>query len=238
MRKLIGITSSQEAAKFYPIEFTLPKLYVRAIEKAGGLPVILPIIEDDPELIREMVERVDGIVLSGGVDVDPLLFGEEPHHDLGRIDPARDFFEMHVAKVALELNKPILGICRGCQMINVVAGGTVIQDIPSAVGVEKVIKHAQNAPRWYVTHTAEIIPGTKLADIFESAELKINSFHHQSVDLPAPGFIVSAKAKDGVIEGIESMNHDYAIGVQWHPELLWEKYPIFTKLFKSLVDAC
>ncbi|AZR72319.1 hypothetical protein BBF96_02270 [Anoxybacter fermentans] len=237
MRKVIGITSSQQTVND-PLEFTLPKLYVRAIENVGGLPLILPIIDKDVALIAEMVERVDGILLTGGVDVDPMLFGEEPHTEMGRIDPERDFFELHLAKIALEKNLPILGICRGCQVLNVAAGGTIVQDIPSFYGKDKVHKHKQTAPRWYPTHSVEIVKGSKLEAIFKTNKITVNSYHHQSVKEPAPGFIVSAKAKDGIIEAIEGIEYKYALGIQWHPELMWQKYPQFKNLFQSFIDAC
>ena len=237
MRKLIGITSSEENTND-PLEFTLPKAYVQAIENAGGLPIILPIIDGDKELIYEMVEHIDGLLLTGGVDVDPLLFGNEPHPDLGRIDPYRDFFEMHLAEAALKKELPILGICRGCQLLNVAAGGTIVQDIPAEYGKDKVIKHAQVAPRWYATHTVQFNTGSRLAQIFGSEELVINSYHHQSVKEPAAGFQATAFAKDGIIEGIEKDNHRFTIGVQWHPEQMFQRNPVFTKLFKSFVDAC
>lgn len=237
MRKVIGITSSQENAN-EPSEFTSPKSYSKAIEHAGGLPILLPIIDENVELIEEMLEHVDGLLLTGGVDVDPLLFGEQPHRELGRIDPGRDYFELHLAKAAMKKGIPILGICRGCQILNVAAGGTIIQDIPEVLGKQNVIKHQQSAPRWYPTHTARLVEGTKLASIFGEKEISINSYHHQSVNQPAPGFVVSAQATDGVIEAIEFADHPFTIGVQWHPELMWYRCPIFSKLFDRFVASC
>lgn len=236
MLKIIGITSSEENVN-EPLEYTLPKSYVQAIENAGGLPVVLPPIEN-VEMIREYLEHIDGLLLTGGVDVDPLLFGYEPVPEMGRIDPYRDFFEMHLAKAALEKGMPILGICRGCQLLNIAAGGTVIQDIPSALGRDKVIKHSQTAPRWYATHTVEFTAGSKLERVFGTRNLSINSYHHQAIKDPAPGFTVTALAKDGVVEAIEKEDHPFLIGVQWHPELMFQRNPIFTNLFKSFVEAC
>lgn len=234
--KIIGITSSQENVN-EPLQYTLPKSYVQAIENVSGLPMILPPI-DNTEMIKEYLQHIDGLLLTGGVDVDPLLFGDEPTFDMGRIDPNRDFFELHLTKAALEKGLPILGICRGCQMLNIAAGGTIIQDIPSVLGRDKVIKHSQLAPRWYPTHTVEFTAGSKLEQIFGTRNLSINSYHHQAIKEPAPGFTVTALAKDGVVEAIEQMEHRFLIGVQWHPELMFQKNTIFTNLFKSFVESC
>lgn len=236
MRKLIGITTSMEKGD-HPQVYTLPRLYTDAVENVGGIPLILPITEDT-SIIAEMVERVDGIIISGGVDVDPQLFGEQPLPKLGRIDPQRDFFELQLAQLALQEDKPLLGICRGCQVLNVAAKGTVIQDIASHYGSENVLKHSQSAPRWYLSHAIEILKESKLAQIFGCTTIQVNSYHHQAVKDPAPGFLASAQAKDGVIEAIEGLKNRYAIGVQWHPELLWQRHPEFVNLFKSLLDAC
>lgn len=237
MKKVIGITSSQSHDRPNKV-LLLPKLYAQAVENAGGIPLLLPIIDRDKELMAEMLDRIDGLMLSGGVDVDPLLFGEEPHDKMGRIDPERDFFDLELAKMALDKDIPVLGICRGCQVLNIAAGGSIIQDIPSHYGQEKVHKHSQEAPRWYPTHSIKIMKETILEDIFGTNDLKINSFHHQSVKEAGPDFIISGRAKDGVVEAIESTRHKYAVGVQWHPELMWKKNPIFTKLFESLIKAC
>lgn len=237
MRKLIGITTSMEEGD-HPRHYVLPRLYADAVKNVGAMPMIFPIITEDIALISEMVDRVDGIILSGGVDVDPQLFGEEPDPNLGRIDPQRDVFELQLAQIALKKDKPILGICRGCQVLNIAAQGTVVQDIAAYYGPEKVYKHSQSAPRWHLSHAVELLKGSKLAEIFGCTTLQVNSFHHQAVKDPAPGFLVTAKAKDGVIEAIESVENKYVIGVQWHPELVWKQHPQFVSLFQSLIDAC
>ncbi len=234
MAKIIGITSSQDEKNV----LTLGKMYIKAIENAGGIPLVLPVIHDNVNLIEEMIGQVDGILLSGGVDVDPLLFDEEPVPGLGRIDPERDVFELELARLALNKDKPILGICRGCQVLNVAAGGTIIQDIPSFCGDDKFFKHQQSAPRWHVTHTVDLIEHNRLAEIFGTTLLTVNSYHHQAVKQVADGFVATAHSRDGIIEAIEGVKSRYAVGVQWHPELLWEHHPHFTKIFKSLVDIC
>ncbi len=235
--KVIGITISQEEGD-HPRLFTLPKLYAKAIEYADGVPILLPIVEKKLDLISKYLKIVDGILLTGGVDVDPLLFNEEPHPELGRIDPYRDFFELHLARKALEKDIPILGICRGCQLLNVAAGGSLIQDIYANYQNDCLIKHQQKAPRWHPTHTIEIKKGSKLEKIFGCAELSVNSFHHQAVKEAGVGFVASAHAKDGVIEAIEGIEYRYAVGVQWHPELMWEHNSLFFELFKSFVEKC
>lgn len=232
MRPLIGITSS-----FSPENDsqTLPSAYVRSIETAGGIPFIIP-AGISPDLIGSILNRVDGILLSGGVDIDPMLFGESPHQKLGAVSPERDSIEIPLTKEALARGVPILAICRGVQVLNVAAGGTLIQDIPSQV--PGAIKHRQEAPRWLGTHDINIEPGSKVACLLGTTQVRVNSYHHQSVKDVAPGFKVTARAPDGIIEAIETTNQDrFAVGVQWHPEGMWEKVPLFVGLFKGLVKA-
>lgn len=226
---LIGITCPEDetAGRLY-----LPHAYWRAVAAAGGTPVLLP---PAGAAVDNLAERLDGLLLSGGGDPDPWHFGEEPRPGLGAVTPERDRFELELTRLALARGMPVLGICRGMQVLNVASGGTLLQDIPE--GVPAPLKHSQNAPRWYPTHGVEIRPGTLLARILGTTGLRVNSFHHQAVRDTAPGLTVSAVAPDGVIEGLEAPGPAFVLGVQWHPEAMWEKEPVQHTLFTAFVDA-
>ncbi|HBT20775.1 MAG TPA: peptidase C26 [Peptococcaceae bacterium] len=227
---VIGITCHMD---YSAGKFVLSHYYVRVIECSSGIPFILPVITHD-DLIDKYSEILDGLLLTGGVDVDPLFFGEQPR-GTREITPERDVFEMKIVRKFMALNKPILGICRGMQVLNIAAEGSIFQDINDEV--PGVIKHMQEAPRWHPTHTIEIVPGTKLGKIYKKSKINVNTFHHQAVKEAAPGFCISALAADGIIEAIESSKHKFVIGVQWHPEHLafWDKASL--RLFKAFIEA-
>lgn len=230
MRPLIGLSMDWDEEKNVHL---IGAAYVEAVEEAGGIPLPLPSTEDE-EVIDEWLDLVDGLVLTGGVDPDPAHFGEEPIPAMGRIVPSRDRTEIRLARSALRLDLPILAICRGIQVLNVAAGGTLYQDLQSQV--PGVIKHYQAAPRWYPTHEIEIPPGTILARILGGTSFRVNSFHHQGLKGLAPGFRMSARSGDGVVEAIEGPGR-YVVGVQWHPEAMWKKYPVHLELVTHLVRA-
>lgn len=192
---------------------------------------------DDDTEIKVLAEYVRGIVLSGGGDVDPFFYGEEPHPDSRRICPKRDVFEIALSRFALSANIPILGVCRGIQVLNIAAGGDIYQDIYSQLPGNQLIKHCQEAPQWYPTHGINIEAGTMLSSVMGGNKLRVNSYHHQAVRNVAPDFIVSACSEDGIIEAIESTEHHYALGLQCHPESLWRVYPAFLRPFVELVNA-
>ena len=169
-----------------------------------------------------------------GVDIDPLHWGEEPLRQMGRIDPSRDASELALASRALSGGTPVLGICGGVQMLAVAGGGSLWQDLPSQVPGS--LKHDQNAPRWYPTHTARLVPGSQLASWF-GGEVRVNSYHHQAVRDVPPAFVVTASAPDGVIEALEHQSHPFAVGVQWHPETMWNHDQNFDQLFRAFVQA-
>lgn len=231
-RPLIGITSSLEKAE-YPKTLQLNRLYAEAIYAAGGLPMILPVLEDR-ESIEETIQRIHGLLLPGGVDVDPLLFHEEPFPGQGRIDPQRDAFELMALKLSYSMKRPCLGICRGCQMIAVALGGTLYQDIEREMK-DTMLKHSQEAPYWYPTHSIEIERESILGEIYGSTEAVVNSFHHQAVKDTGPHLYTSAKAPDGIIEAIEHRGDFFFMGVQWHPEHLWEREEETLDLFRTFV---
>lgn len=211
------------------------KEYTDAILEAGGIPVVLPYILDKSD-IAELCRPLDGLLLTGGGDIDPTLFGEEPHPGLGEIIPERDEMEIKLVQWFIENKKPILGICRGCQILNIALGGDMIQDFKGQK--PDVIQHSQRAPRYHASHTIELKEGSLLHSIFGELQVKVNSYHHQAVRQPAPSLIASAHAKDGVVEAIESKQGDFVVGVQWHPECMTSTYPEQKRLFQAFIDAC
>ena len=230
MRPTIGIVISTNKSNE---SYIINKAYIDAIHAAGGLPFLLPAVGDE-ETAARFLARIDGILMPGGPDVDPVHFGEEPMLNYTLIDPYRDSFELSLARLAIKNDVPILGICRGVQMMNIAAGGDIYQDLKAQQ--DKVLIHDQRAPRWYPTHTVEVQPETMLSQILGELHVRVNSYHHQAVRKVAPAFRVNATASDGVIEGIESRSVRFALGVQWHPEHMWKAYPLFKGLFTAFVN--
>jgi len=206
--------------------------YVDAIYKSGGIPVVLPILKDI-SAIREQVKLLDGIVLSGGRDVDPHFYGEEPLEKLEAIFPERDVHETALIKAATDLKKPIFAICRGMQILNVVYGGTLYQDLSLIPG--NVLKHNQVSKPTLKTHKIQIEENSIISEIF-GKETMVNSFHHQALDKVADDFKVVARASDGVVEAIEHKTYKFLVGVQWHPEMLAVECDEARELFKRLIE--
>lgn len=208
---VIGLTSN-----FQDGNSTLAEGYYQSILKAGGVPFIIPCY-DDAHALANTLDRIDGILLTGGADINPLFLGEEPVKELHGINPRRDRQELLLTKLAADRQIPILGICRGIQTLNAAFGGLLYQDIHSQMEGTR-IKHSQDLDRSYASHTVNIEKGTLLHELFDTDTLAVNSFHHQAVKEPASGFRVCARATDGVIEAMESTEYKSMIGVQWHPE--------------------
>ncbi len=208
-----------------------------AVLQAGGIPVMLPYIEDDKD-IEELAESIDGLYLTGGDDIDPTLFGEEPLPNLGIIIPSRDAFELKLIRKFLSLDKPILAVCRGCQILNIAVGGDMYQDINSQFK-EDILQHQQRAPKPHGSHYIDVPEGTLLHRLSGSKRFKVNSRHHQANrNVPAP-FKVSGVASDGVIEAIESNVHSFVLGVQWHPEnMVFGGDETSLKIYVKFVEAC
>ena len=229
MRPIIGLTSRYTIDKK---RYNLPDAYAKAIQRNGGTPVILPPLFDIDQ--DQLLGLVDGILFTGGTDVDPILYGEQPIPKQGLIDPLRDEVEISMAKKALSGNKPVLGICRGLQVLNVAGGGTLYQDIPSQI--KDAQKHRQEAQAYYGTHHVELLEGSRAHQIFGSTKVISNSFHHQACKNPAPGFKPTGWAYDGVVEVLEIDSPIWMMCIQWHPEHM--DNAVMNKLFKSFVDAC
>lgn len=238
-KPLIGISTNQFILDKGPFtgqkRLFLNQEYIESILNAGGIPFPLP-INASPEVIRQQISLMDAILFSGGQDINPLLYKEEPLSCLEEVCFDRDAFEISMINLAHSLKKPILGICRGLQLINVAFGGTLYQDIGQQFPI-KSLQHSQKAHKAAATHHVDIAPHSKLHSIFGTDSILTNSFHHQAVKDLAPGFMVSAKAKDGVVEGIEKMDSPFLLGVQWHPEMMIERHPFMKKLFEALVSA-
>ena len=211
-RPIIGITGNYNTGKC-----TLLEGYYRSVLEAGGTPLIIPPF-DDTDAMVSLLDRVDALILSGGGDINPLYLGEEPSRELGGINPARDWHELMLVRLAANRQIPILGICRGMQVMMASLGGQLYQDIYKEASA--TLKHSQDTDRHVCTHTVRLAQGSRLAQIFETITLPVNSFHHQAVKEAAPGFAVSALSPDGIIEAVESSQHKSMIGVQWHPECM------------------
>lgn len=229
---VIGITCMQDGENK---RVWLHRRYCRAVEAAGGVPVLLPPLRPGPAVGR-VAAAVDGLILAGGGDIDPRFFGEEPLPETGRIEPERDLFEISLVRRALAAGMPLLGICRGMQVLNVACKGDLYQDI-SLIGGGRRFKHRQTAPRWYPTHEIHINPETLLFGITGQRRLRVNSFHHQAVRRLGTGLRAAARARDGVVEAVEHKEAAFALGVQFHPEAMWTRYPVFLRLFEALNQA-
>jgi putative glutamine amidotransferase len=237
-RPIIGVSSRKihftHDDRPYP-RYGVAIAYVQAIERAGGAPLIIPMSQDEDVLAR-LLGLCEGLLLTGGQDVDPALYDEEPHRKIGQIDPLRDRTEMFLAKAALARDMPLFGVCRGAQVLNVAAGGSLYQDLEAQrEGV--TIQHFQNLSEELPSHSVMVEEGTWLRAITGEAKVRVNSYHHQAVKDIAPGFKIAARATDGVIEAIESTRHAFVNGVQWHPELMHEECDFNLGLFRALIEA-
>ena len=213
--------------------------YLESIRRAGGEPLE---VGGDGESAADIVARVGGVMLVGGGDVDPVLYGETPHATFKSAEEGRDAFEIALAKAAVEANVPILAICRGMQVLNVAMGGTLVQDIPSEI--VGALTHSIPEPRFAIAHEVWVTKDSQLwtimVDKMDGETLQVNSRHHQAVKLIAPGFEINATAPDGVVEGIERPASRFCIAVQWHPENFYrtgEFRPLFEQFVRAAADA-
>lgn len=232
-RPTIGITPDLITEQASPA-YQLKAPYADAVIRAGGLPLILPYAEEQ-SCIDSYLDRISGLLITGGAfDVSPALYGEASRPGLGTIKESRTAFEAALTRGALQRGLPVLGICGGMQLLNVVAGGTLIQDI--AREVPHALTHEQTHDRARPQHPVDVKDGTLLAELMGKGQLMVNSTHHQAVSKLGKEVVVSAVASDGVIEAIELRSPSFAIGVQWHPELLIQSIPIHLALYRGLVN--
>jgi putative glutamine amidotransferase len=215
--------------------FYLSRHYSEAVEAAGGAPFHLSLIPRH-EYIQEAVEQLDGILLPGSdSDVDPLRYGREPHPALGHVHPLKDETDLMVIDAAEKMEVPIFGICFGMQVLNVSRGGTLIQDIASQVG--DAIKHEQGTPRDRASHRVSLLPGSMVSTMATSDSALVNSHHHQAIETLGQNLVGTAWASDGLIEAFEDPRSDrFVMGVQWHPELGWERDRFSQSLFELFVE--
>lgn len=232
-RPLIGITMriELETDRFY-----LSRYYSEAVEAAGGLPVHLSLIPDE-DYVRQAVSNLDGLLLPGSdSDVDPLLYGQQPHRRLGSVHPIKDRTDLLALEEQERSGMPLLAICFGMQVLNVARGGSLIQDIES--GLPDAIKHQQGAPRDRRSHRVRFLEGSRMRELAGGQEALVNSHHHQAIERVGRELVATAWTSDGLVEALEDPREErFALAVQWHPEIAWEEDELSQRLFKSLVEA-
>jgi len=235
---LIGITGYR-SLPYGPLArftFNLNESYVRAVQAAGGLPVIIPPVLKEDEL-HELFMRLDGLLLSGGDDIDPALFGQARHRATVGVSEERDRAELALTRWALAEDKPLLAICRGIQVMNVATGGTLVQDIHAQIPDAAAHSFSDDTPRDHIAHTVAVEAASRLAHILGKTTVATNSWHHQSCQAPGQGIVYTAWAPDGVVEGAEAPGHHFAVAVQWHPEEMFHERTDMLTLFRALVEA-
>jgi putative glutamine amidotransferase len=241
-RPLIGVSTSElrEAAAVDPLresdphqrELALGTRYIRAVEAAGGLPVVLPPLRG--RSVGPLLDRLDGLCLSGGPDLDPEAYGERGHLELGPTEPALDAFELALVREADRRRLPLLAICRGAQVVNVARSGSLHQHLPDVVGTR--VTHRQRETGSQPTHDVRIAPGSRLAGLLGTHRIDVNSFHHQAVARVGRRLRPVAWAEDGTIEALEALDRPFLLAVQWHAEAL-SSLPEHAALFAALVEA-
>jgi len=235
MRPLIGIPCQGNLRSAYR-RFCVGQSYCRALEMAGGAPVLIPLLSDE-QALWDIYQRLDGLLLAGGGDIAPHHFGQVRTAKVSYVDPPRDRVEMLLVRRAVADDLPVLAICRGIQVLNVALGGTLYQDIPSQIPHALRHNFHPDHPRNFLGHEVVVQDETRLAHILGASCIRVNSFHHQAVKEVSSELCVAAFAPDGVIEAVEAQDRRFVVGVQWHPEELVRDDPRMVRLFKALVEA-
>lgn len=242
-RPLIGVTTQTLQAidgipAGLPSSVVMNQRYYETVASAGGAPVLIPLLEET-DALRAAYDACAGILIPGGVDLDPATYGEVPHEKLGRIDPDRDRVELQLTRWCIEDRKPLLGLCRGLQVINVAQGGTLFQDIEAQF--DGAIRHdyfpTHGFERDHISHDVAVAPASRLRSLVAVDHLPVNSMHHQGVKQLGNGLVACALSPDGLIEAVESSNGHWMVGVQWHPEVFEHDDPHTRDLFRGFIDA-
>ncbi len=240
-RPVIGVTTQtlEEIPDELPRCWIMSQRYVKTLIGSGAIPWIIPLLDDEATL-RAIYDRVDGIFLPGGVDIDPDSYNEARTPACGRVDPDRDRTEIMISNWAMKDGKPILAVCRGAQLLSVAAGGSLYQDV--TIEYPGAIKHdywpkSGVSTRQDLVHDVSVVPNTRLDRILGTSEFRVNSMHHQGIKNLPQNLVANAFAPDGLIEGVEAKEDEFVVGVQWHPEDLADKDPQMRKLFDAFVDA-
>ncbi len=242
-RPTIGVTTQTLQAidgipAGLPLSVVMNERYYEAVATAGGAPVLVPLLKEE-DALRATYDACDGILIPGGVDMDPATYGETPHEKLGRIDPDRDRVELQITRWCIEDKKPLLGLCRGLQVINVAQGGTLFQDLDAQL--DGAIRHdyfpTYGFDREHLSHDVAVEPSSRLHSLVNLDQLPVNSMHHQGVRQLGRGLLACARSSDGLIEAVESTNGHWMVGVQWHPEVFENTDPHTRDLFRGFVDA-
>lgn len=239
MKPLIGLTTNFIISNEGPTQgqerYFLVSENVKWVEKSGGSTILFPHTQDS-ETFERYLDLVDGIILTGGIDINPMFYGEEPKEKLGYFNTKKDFFDVELTKKAIQRGIPVLGIDRGLQVLNVALGGTLYQDISYIKGEH--VKHFQSSIFSEKSHSVELMPNSDIYDIFRQERIFVNSFHHQAIKDLGNDIIVTAKASDGLIEAIEYAGTSFAMGVQWQPEFMAEDYEEQNKIMEFFIEKC
>jgi putative glutamine amidotransferase len=242
-RPIIGIaTQTLEAipGKLPPC-WVMGQRYVRVLVASGAVPWLIPLLPDDEATLRATYEQLDAVFLTGGVDVDPATYGEARHELCDRSDPARDETEIRLIRWALAEGKPLLGVCRGIQVLNVACGGSLYQhlsaQLPQAIKHDYFPSPGTRHTRDYLAHSIAVDTGSRLGALLGATQVQVNSMHHQGIKRLASGLRSCAYAPDGLIEGVEGRDGQYLLGVQWHPEELAEAHAPMQRLFTDFIEA-
>jgi putative glutamine amidotransferase len=244
-RPVIGIAtqtlqSIDRIPEDLPASWVMNQRYFYACTEVGAIPWMVPLLEGDPETLRGIYDRLDGVFIAGGVDMDPRSYGADRHELCGRTDPPRDLVELQFARWAMEDGKPVFGVCRGLQVINVAAGGSLIQDCAGLF--EGSIKHdyfpGAGWARDYLAHDVRVTPGSRLHAALGEERVMVNSMHHQAVERIGDGLVATAWAPDGLVEALEGTREGhFLVGVQWHPEMLMDQDEGTKRLFEDFIEA-